>query len=529
MTPQEFSQKIKSKYPQYKDRDDVELARAMVDKYPQYASKVNFEEKKEERPKIGTMEGFIDPFKQTGIGIAKGIGRIGLGIGSLGRGVQQFLQPKGIAGGNPLNMGGESVFDQQGQKRAQAEEALKGDTRGQKIGSFLTEVGAMAIPSAGAVKATKGLGFARAMLGRGLVGATTGTIQGGGDIDKDTAIGAGAEILFPVIGKLVKIGGGVLRGTGAVASGTSSDVIEQVVKNPKQALQGASDDSLKATASIVRQGTKELKKKAGQEFAEATKDFTQQMDKDDIVTKALKYIDDMEAESFKVDSGDMDKLRAVIKNWDDFSPKGVNGMASKISDFYSGSVNAVPEDRIVAGLNRTIRDWVGEQVPEIAEANAKYADKMDLLAQMDAIFKTKGAIDSRLGMQKTAQAVSRLFNANKDMAREGVEELQKELGIDILGREAGRQLGSGTFTRFQTQEGLTGVARALIPQQTILRLSAGIGVAKEAIESRLNVLEPTARATVIEVLTDLLGEGEGQDLPQTTKTETLTEPQNQKQ
>lgn len=44
MNPQEFAAKIKSKYPQYKDVDDVELAQKVVAKYPVYASQVKFEQ-----------------------------------------------------------------------------------------------------------------------------------------------------------------------------------------------------------------------------------------------------------------------------------------------------------------------------------------------------------------------------------------------------------------------------------------------------------------------------------------------------
>jgi len=42
MTPQEFAQTIKTKYPQYKDVDDIELAKKIVAKYPSYSDKVNF-------------------------------------------------------------------------------------------------------------------------------------------------------------------------------------------------------------------------------------------------------------------------------------------------------------------------------------------------------------------------------------------------------------------------------------------------------------------------------------------------------
>ena len=39
----EFSRQIKEKYPQYKDVDDLKLAKAMIEKYPQYQSKVSFD------------------------------------------------------------------------------------------------------------------------------------------------------------------------------------------------------------------------------------------------------------------------------------------------------------------------------------------------------------------------------------------------------------------------------------------------------------------------------------------------------
>jgi len=42
MKPEEFAQKIKAKYPEYKNVNDLELARSIVQKYPQYSSQVNF-------------------------------------------------------------------------------------------------------------------------------------------------------------------------------------------------------------------------------------------------------------------------------------------------------------------------------------------------------------------------------------------------------------------------------------------------------------------------------------------------------
>jgi transcriptional regulator with XRE-family HTH domain len=43
VTVEEFARKIKEKYPQYKDVDDLELAQRIIDKYPQYKKTVSFE------------------------------------------------------------------------------------------------------------------------------------------------------------------------------------------------------------------------------------------------------------------------------------------------------------------------------------------------------------------------------------------------------------------------------------------------------------------------------------------------------
>ena len=45
----EFARKIKAKYPQYADMDDLELAQKIVDKYPQYADQVTFDDVKKKR------------------------------------------------------------------------------------------------------------------------------------------------------------------------------------------------------------------------------------------------------------------------------------------------------------------------------------------------------------------------------------------------------------------------------------------------------------------------------------------------
>jgi len=59
----EFSAKIKEKYPEYRDVDDLVLAQKIVEKYPEYKEKVTFDEVKQEPEKKGidlTPSGLVD-------------------------------------------------------------------------------------------------------------------------------------------------------------------------------------------------------------------------------------------------------------------------------------------------------------------------------------------------------------------------------------------------------------------------------------------------------------------------------------
>ena len=48
----EFSEKIKAKYPQYKDMDNKELAQKMVAKYPQYGDITFDDVEQPKQPKV---------------------------------------------------------------------------------------------------------------------------------------------------------------------------------------------------------------------------------------------------------------------------------------------------------------------------------------------------------------------------------------------------------------------------------------------------------------------------------------------
>lgn len=61
----EFASKIKAKYPQYKDVDDMKLAQKMVEKYPEYKDQVQFEPIKKKEPTVSPSGS--DPKKSSSV------------------------------------------------------------------------------------------------------------------------------------------------------------------------------------------------------------------------------------------------------------------------------------------------------------------------------------------------------------------------------------------------------------------------------------------------------------------------------
>lgn len=82
MNPQQFAQKIKAKYPQYKNIDDVELSRKIIEKYPAYASQVKFDEPIKKPGFFQSIaQGITKPFLQ-GVSSIAGVANAGTSVGA---------------------------------------------------------------------------------------------------------------------------------------------------------------------------------------------------------------------------------------------------------------------------------------------------------------------------------------------------------------------------------------------------------------------------------------------------------------
>lgn len=104
MTPQEFAAKIKAKYPQYQNVDDVELTQKVIAKYPVYGSQVKLQEapQKDLLEKTGEVVNKIFPGKKLGEAIGTSVASIGRSLAGDTQGAKDIIDtqvsPKEVAG-----------------------------------------------------------------------------------------------------------------------------------------------------------------------------------------------------------------------------------------------------------------------------------------------------------------------------------------------------------------------------------------------------------------------------------------------
>jgi len=478
-----------------------------------------------------------EPFlRDVGTGAAKGLGRTALGVASIGRGIQKGVSRgvDAVFGTQGFGLSGESVTDSGSQQQQDASDFLKPQGAGENIGSLAADVATFAVPGAAATRATKGAGLLKRAATLGATDATVATAKEG-QLDRDAAIAGGVGAALPIGGAIaapvLRYGGSVLKGLAGTVSGTGQDVIERALANPgvaKQGLRASDEQALKQTATAVRQGVKTLKQNANAQYADLTSGVSGKLDAGTLRTKVTaRLVDDADARvtdtglSFKntplleAEEKQLEKIFGLVNEWDDFTPQGVNTLATRIGRFRRDTQDSAQFDRIVDNVRRDTRSFVGEQFPEIAEANAKFASRMDLIDDLDSILKTRGAVESQQGVRETSQRIARLFNSNKELSREAVELLEKDLGIDVLSIEAGRQL-SDNASLFQVgaQDTGMGIVRSLIPRQVIGEMVVATGQSREALESalgqNLQKLDAPSQAVVVEMMLTMFGDAETQ-------------------
>jgi ABC-type Zn uptake system ZnuABC Zn-binding protein ZnuA len=208
----------------------------------------------------------------------------------------------------------------------------------------------------------------------------------------------------------------------------------------------------------------------------------------------------------------------VIQAWKDTSPKGLNRLAVKIGNYRKPGDQSDALNSIIGGLKNNIRKYIGKRVPAVKELNDRYMQREDFIDALRAELSIPNNIKTTEGIIKTSRKIEQLFNSNKELARELVEQLQGLQKFDILSAEAGRQLAQAP-SRAQVTIGdsFRGFVQTVIPPRAIGEIAATTGIATQKIKpliTHLQNLSVPERIAVFSFFTDLfesLDESAGPD------------------
>jgi hypothetical protein len=233
--------------------------------------------KEEQKPEDN--DGLVMDFAQ---GVAKSAGDIALGVGSLGRKIQGGISKAvgAVTGVENFGMGNDSVFDKDTEARKKADELLKRDTIGEKVGGFVGDVASFALPGGAVVRGSKG---ANLLTRAGALGASDAvvTTARSGEFNREAVDAAIIGAAFPVVGKGAQLAKGMLPSSREAGGKVINSLVKPLLKdfsygkNPGQAIADAgivanSLDDLAAKIKVVRQETGE---EISQRVAQSTARF----------------------------------------------------------------------------------------------------------------------------------------------------------------------------------------------------------------------------------------------------------------
>lgn len=350
----------------------------------------------------------------------------------------------------------------------------------------------------------------RAAEGGGII-----ALQTGGE-KKATALGAGVGAAFPPAGALarpiLKYAGGFVGGVGkrlagSLAGGRGTSVIDEIVKDPRAALEGLSGkplDILTKDARVLKEAAVNMKAEAGKEYSRVINNLQEiylnegkSFDKGTEINKITNLLEEkfgivkagkiaeLTGEAVE-DAGKLDfnssrflpkeatiieRALNIVKGYrDPLSPKTLESLASKIDKLKSQSPSAIETNSAIHTITSSLRDSVakmGEEAgyKEGAELARNFATAMDKLDDFTAKFRATaedlrpgGAVEvTKIGELRKGQPVilpetektkiiqdlSTLFSGNKDADKETLRKLVFG-GQEVLSREAGRTLATAT-------------------------------------------------------------------------------------
>lgn len=378
-------------------------------------------------------------------------------------------------------------------------------------------------------------------------GAVVGAQTGGNAKEVKAAAIVGG--LTPAAGSILKrvveyIGkGGVLKRLAGALSGRGTAVIDEIIKDPKSAMQGLtgkSIDTLTKDSQTLKEAVIGMKEAAGKEHARVVNNLEEIFQNEgksfDKGTEINKITDTLESKFgvTKGEEGDLnfnqsrfiDKEGTIInralnmvKSYDKpLTPKSIDMLASKIEKLKSESPSAVETNNAVHTIINSLRNSVAEMGESVgykegANISRNYAIAMDKIDNFNKLFKTstddlRASVDQKLPLPevektKIVNDLQTLFSGNKDIDKDVLRNIFG--GQEILSREAGRTLVTAP-EKASTKIGSLlreAVISPVLSPKKIGQIAAYLSMAKDevpAFMSKIKKLEPALQGMIIEGL-----------------------------
>jgi len=508
MTPQEFAKKIKAKYPQYENVDDVTLSQKMVEKYPAYASRVQIPESPEEsKPPLGA---FGREGQEFSTGFVKGGVRT---LQNIGKGALKLL------GVDTSKLGFK-------------DELFKPETGTEKVGQVASDVVQFALPGGVITNATRGAGLFSRLLARAGTSGAVATAQEG-EIGKGTALAVGAEAVFPVAGKALSVGKNVVsrvtRSLASGLSGVSGKAISEIIKNPRVAKETVKQidlvgDSavLEANARKILDGVSKVRREARQAFGRGLDELAQTdidgttfraslqsvLDKFGVeggkTARKLKNIEFDNPKNIKKASGLIDRLSNVELNG-----KALRKLADDIDGekfkVITGSNEKASFNAFLNQLSGGLRDAITKSTDKLDEINKAFSQDIQLAEATQGIL-GKVKFKSLNEIRKVAERLETLFG-KKGLSPDIIDDFLTRAGIepgDFRASEATRQMSDLTFLSnavgINPFEVVRNVSASIVPPQFVRDVAIKLGTTQDALGPILNKLPVASRAILLDML-----------------------------
>jgi len=363
-----------------------------------------------------------------------------------------------------------------------------------------------------------------------------------GGLAVSAGIGGAVPVVFAAGAAVIRFVGSALKRAGSVVTGKGKAIIDTIMKRPGAAKIGLKEDSAKVLRQMgtdVRKAVQTIHQEAQDDYAKALaelpkgKDMSKQGLKSYLTKTFRKFkvvvdprkqtLDFSQSTLRKSEERILREIFGVINKWDDMSPEGMNRLGIKIGNYIKGGEQSKALNSIIYGMKKNVRGYLGSRIPEAKAMNASYAKQMDFVEALEQELSIKGAFESEAGLIKTMRKIDKIFGQNKEPVRDLIMRLEKEAGIEVLGKAAGKEIAEVSVTG-----GIGGLGRGalqtIIPPEAVGSIAIAVGQTKQKVEQtiqralqhpqlgpvirEMSKLAPAARVALYNLIAQFTGESQ---------------------